>query len=71
MNSDYLFNKWIDTSVHLFSKFSDQPVYYYNYGHKGQYSLDLFVAAPPGFNQGSTLNSVTGNIALKLDCVNS
>jgi len=32
------FTKYIQRSVDLFSKFSDQPVYYYEFAHNGQYS---------------------------------
>lgn len=39
MLSDYRYFKFVDESVQAFSQFSDNPVYYYYYTHRGQYSL--------------------------------
>ncbi len=52
MISDYLFNKPVDDSAHIFSLYGDNPVYYYYFNHLGQYSLDSLYGAPPGYNQG-------------------
>lgn len=60
MFSDYFFNQCVDDSVHLLSKYSEKPVYYYNYAHKGQYSLDTLIGAPPDFDQGKFIWGLIG-----------
>ncbi len=52
MISDYSFNNPIDDSAHLFSQYGNHPVYYYHFTHKGQFSLDPLMGAPPGYDQG-------------------
>ncbi len=52
MISDYAFFKGIDDAVHLFSKFSDQPTYYYLFGHRGQLSVTSLLGLSPDLNLG-------------------
>ena len=53
MASDVAFFKGVDDSVHLYSQYSDHPVYYYNYAHKGQYRVDMVLGSPPDFDYGN------------------
>lgn len=55
MISDYGFFKGIDDSVHLLSKFSDQPTYYYLYKHRGQLSLSKLLGVPSNLELGKRL----------------
>ena len=52
MISDYAFFKGIDDAVHLFSKFSDQPTYYYLFGHRGQLTVTSLLGLSPNLNLG-------------------
>lgn len=52
MISDCAFFKGIDDSVHLLTKFSDHPTYYYMYGHQGQLSLPSLLGLPSTFDFG-------------------
>jgi hypothetical protein len=52
MISDYAFFKGIDDAVHLFSKFSDQPTYYYLFGYRGQLSAATLLGLPSDLNLG-------------------
>ncbi|KZS20997.1 Liver carboxylesterase 1 [Daphnia magna] len=53
MISDCAFFKGIDDSVHLLTKFSDHPTYYYMYGHQGQLSLPSLLGLPSTFDFGA------------------
>ena len=63
MLSDGLFFKDIQNSVDLFSKYSDQPVYYYEFAHNGQYSLTQFFGPSAAMLKGDILfNADLSNI---------
>lgn len=51
--SDYAFFKGIDESVMLFSRYSNERVYYYNYGHRGQLSISRLLNYPAGVDFGT------------------
>ena len=50
MISDFSLNKGVDESAHLFSQYSEQPIYYYQFAHRGPY--ENLVEVPPNFEQG-------------------
>ena len=52
MISDYAFFKGIDDAVHLLSKFSDKPTYYYLFGHRAQLSTTTLLGLPSDLNLG-------------------
>ena len=52
MISDYAFFKGIDDAVHLLSKFSDKPTYYYLFGHRAQISTTTLLGLPSDLNLG-------------------
>jgi len=52
MFSDYLFYQGIDELAHLYSKYSDRPVFYYEYAYyMGQFSFGKLVGLPPDLDQ--------------------
>ncbi len=55
MASDVGFFKCIDDSAKLLSQYSDQPVYYYNYAHKGQHSITQMLGVPDDIDFGKKL----------------
>jgi hypothetical protein len=56
MASDVGFFKCIDDSVKVFSQYNDQPVYYYNYAHKGQHSITQMLGVPDDIDFGELKN---------------
>jgi hypothetical protein len=52
LTSDIGFFKCVDDSVKLLRQYSDQPVYYYHYAHKGQNNLAKIFNAPPELDFG-------------------
>ncbi|XP_046639318.1 venom carboxylesterase-6-like isoform X1 [Daphnia pulicaria] len=52
MASDVGFFKCIDDSVKVFSQYNGQPVYYYNYAHKGQHSITQMLGVPDDIDFG-------------------
>lgn len=52
MFSDYLFYQGIDELAHLYSEYSDEPVFYYEYAYyMGQFSFGKLVGLPPDLDQ--------------------
>ena len=58
MLSDGLFFKDIQHSVDLFSKYTDQPVYYYEFAHLGQYSLTQFFGPSAAVLKGDIISNL-------------
>ena len=59
MTSDSLFFKCTEDTVHLHTKYSSKPTYYYYYTHRGLFTMTLLLGASPTLDLGSFITKDT------------
>lgn len=52
LSTDFDNNAGVNQSIHLFRQYSDYPVFYYQYSHRGSFSFAQLMGAPADFDQG-------------------
>ena len=55
MTSDSLIFKCTEDTIHLHTKYSSKPTYYYYYTHRGLYSMTPLLGASPTLDLGSLI----------------